>query len=391
MGADVVRWQFCAQPPDRNLKFGFGPAHEIRRKLLTLWNSASFWVEYANIADFSPVTDDLDEGPPVTRLLDRWMLARTHQLVAEANAGYEATLTANVIVAFESFVEDLSNWYIRRSRQSFWDGESDALRTLWYALMTSLRVIAPVMPFLTDHLWRNLSGDDDASSIHLAGWPSPPAPDLELLEEIAELRRVVELGRQARSASGIRLRQPLRRVVVHGASIAASHADEIAGELNVDQVEFGRVDASELRVKPNLKLLGPKLGAALAQVRAALAEGSFTELAGGRFEVDGQVLEPAEVLVERVGREGWVVQSDGRVTVALETTLDDELRLKGRLNDLIRAIQTLRKDSGLAVIDRIRLVIPEADPDLLVFSERIARETLAVEISTGPALKLEKA
>jgi len=387
MGADVMRWQYCAQPPDRNLLFGFGPAHEIKRKLLTFWNSVAVLVLYGNIARYEPSPADLDGLAP-DRPLDRWMVARTHALVREAEAAYEATLSVNVIRAFEAFVDDLSNWYIRRSRPRFWAEEGDALRTLWYALVQSLRVISPVMPFLADHLWWNLVRGREAS-VHLAGWPEVGDPDRALLDEIAEVRAVVELGRQARSTSGLRQRQPLRRLIVAGAPLAREHGEEIADELNVKEVEFGDVEASELRVKPNLPLLGPKLGKDLARVRELLIEGDFTELEGGRFQVDGYVLEPEEVLVERIGREGWAVATDGTITAALDTTLDDELRIEGRVNDLIRSVQVLRKDSGLEVTDRIRLWIPEEE--LLPFSGRIAEETLAVAVELASELRLEKA
>ena len=213
MGADVMRWQYCAQPPDRNLLFGFGPAREIARKLLTLWNSVRFLVDYANIEGFVPTPADLDGGPDGLPLqpLDRWQLARTHALVRDAEAAYEATLTVDVIRAFEAFLDDLSNWYIRRSRRLFWTEDEAAFRTLWYALAQSLRVIAPVMPFLADHLWRNLVRGREAS-VHLSGWPEAPPADATLLDEIAAVRAVVELGRQARSTSGLKLRQPLRRM-----------------------------------------------------------------------------------------------------------------------------------------------------------------------------------
>ena len=285
MGADVMRWQYCAQPPDRNLLFGFGPAHEIKRKLLTFWNSVRFLVDYGNIEGFAPSWDRLEPDVEL-RPLDRWLVERTKQLVAEATEGYEATLTVDVTRAFDAFVDDVSNWYIRRSRRRFYSFDEAAFRTLWFALVQSLRVIAPVMPFLTDHLWRNLVQDGPAS-VHLAPWPEPEEPDRSLLAEIQEVRRVVELGRQARSASQLKLRQPLRRLVVAGAARAESHADEIAEELRVKEVEFGDVEASELRVKPNLPLLGPKLGAALRAVRESLQRGDFEELEGRPLQGSG--------------------------------------------------------------------------------------------------------
>jgi isoleucyl-tRNA synthetase len=388
MGADVMRWQYCAQPPDRNLLFGFGPAHEIKRRLLTFWNSTKFLIDYGNIEGFSPSWSRLEPDGDL-RPLDRWLVARTKQLVAEATDAYEATLTVDAIRAFESFVDDVSNWYIRRSRRRFYSFDEAAFRTLWYALVQSLRVVSPMLPFLSEHLWRNLVQDGPAS-VHLAPWPEAEEPDHELLDEIAAVRRVVELGRQARSASQLKLRQPLRRLVVAGAADAArGHAAEIAEELRVKEVEFGDVEASELRVKPNLPILGPKLGAELREVRERLQRGDFEELDGGRFQVDGHVLEPDEVLVERIGLEGWAVASEDGVTVALDTALDDDLRLEGRLFDRIHEVNVLRKESGLEVTDRIRLWVP--DEELLgTYADRLAAETLAVAVASGD-LRIEKA
>jgi isoleucyl-tRNA synthetase len=383
MGADVMRWQYCAQPPDRNLLFGFGPAHEIQRKLLTLWNSVRVLVIYANVEDWSPGWEDLDLGPDgELEPLDRWLVARTRRLVAEATTGYDRWLTVEVIRAFEAFVDDLSNWYIRRCRRRFWDGDPAALRTLWHALVQGLRVVSPLMPFLADHLWRTLTDpcEEAPSSVFLAGWPVQHEPDVELLAEVAEVRRVVELGRQARASTGLKLRQPLSRLLVEGAPRAASHADEIRDELRVKEVEFGRVEATELHVKPNLRVLGPKLGKELGAVRAALAAGKFEELDGGRFRVAGRELEPEEVLVERTGREGWAVAAEDGVTVALDTHVDDALAREGRVYELIHRVNSMRKDAGLELTDRIRLQIPAADADLLAHAEWIKAETLAVEL-----------
>jgi isoleucyl-tRNA synthetase len=212
-----------------------------------------------------------------------------------------------------------------------------------------------------------------------------PAPDEALLAEVAELRRVVELGRQARSSVGVALRQPLRKLVVEGASLAYGHADEIAEELRVQEVEFGTVDASELRVKPHLPVLGPKLGKELAAVRSALEGGEFEELAGGGFRVAGHELGPDEVLVERQGKEGWAVSSADGITVALDIHLDDDLRALGRVYDLIHRVNSLRKESGLELTDRITLTLAAADKDLLEHSDWIARETLAVSVAADGA------
>jgi isoleucyl-tRNA synthetase len=205
------------------------------------------------------------------------------------------------------------------------------------------------------------------------------------------VRQVVTLGRKAREASSLKLRQPLRRLVVEGTERARGHADEIGDELRVKEIEFGQVDASELRVKPNLPVLGPKLGKELGTVRAALAAGEFEELGGGRFRVGVHELEPDEVLVERVGREGWAVASENGVTVALDTAVDDELRLEARVLDVIHALNSMRKEQGLELTDRIVVTLPAVDGDLLEHADRIKAEVLAVELRLDGELRIDKA
>jgi isoleucyl-tRNA synthetase len=384
MGADVMRWLYCQQPPWQNIRFGFGPAGEVKRRLLTLWNSFKFFVDYANIESFEPRWEDLERGVEgvALRPLDRWLLARTERLVAEATDALESQLTYRLTQAFESFVDDLSNWYIRRSRRRFYSFDEAAFRTLWTALARSLQVVSVVMPFLADHLWRNLVAplEGAPASVFLAPWAEARERDEQLLAEVAEVRRVVELGRQARGE--IKLRQPLRRLVVQGAGPAQRHADEIAEELRVKEVDFGTVEASELRVKPNLPVLGPKLGKDLAPVRAALQAGEFEQLEGGGFRVNGHDLSPDEVLVERTGREGWALAADESLTVAVTTELDEELRLEGRVLDLIHRLNTMRKEAGLALTDRISVTLPESDADLLAHEGWIKEEVLATEIRT---------
>jgi isoleucyl-tRNA synthetase len=387
MGADVMRWQFCAQPPDRNLLFGFGPAQEIKRKLLTLWNSISFFVEYANIAGFAPSWDALT--PSTKAALDRWLVERTHAFVVDATEQYEGYRVDEVMRLFETYLDDLSNWYIRRSRRRFWDEDADALSTLWYALVQTLRVMSPVLPFVTDHVWRNLV-QDGPESVHLAPWPEVAEPDHELLAEIEEVRRVVTLAHQARASANLKLRQPLRRLIVEGANGASRHADEIADEVRTKAVEFREVE-SELRVKPNLPVLGPRLGKELRTIQQALQAGEFEQLGGGRFRVAGHELEPHEVLVERSGREGFAVASELGLTVALDTALDDELLLEGRALDLIRAVNQLRKDEGYELTDRIVLTVPESERDVVeAHGDWIGRDVLATEVRVGGALRIQK-
>jgi isoleucyl-tRNA synthetase len=250
--------------------------------------------------------------------------------------------------------------------------------------------MAPVMPFLTDHLWRNLVLDGP-ESVHLSGWPEVAEPDRALLEEIADVRRVVTLAHQARATSGLKLRQPLRRLVVEGATGARSHPEEIGDEVRVKEVVFAPVQA-ELRVRPNLPVLGPRLGKELRVVQQALQAGQFEELDGGRFRVNGYELGPDDVLVERGGREGSAIASAEGVTVELDTALDDELLLEGRAYDLIRQVNTMRKEQGLALTDRIVLTVGQGDADVAErHSDWIAGQVLAVEIRIGPELRIDKA
>ena len=373
MGADVMRWMYSEQVPSQNLNFGYGPAHEIKRRLLTLWNSVKFFVDYANVSPGAEV----GELEP----LDRWLLSRVEQFVAEATDAYERFWTPDVVASFEAFVDDLSNWYIRRSRRRFWDGDAAALETLRMALLRSLVVIAPVMPFLAEHLWRVLRQDDQPESIFLTSWPEAGARDEQLLAEVGQTRRVVDLGRQARAGSQLPLRQPLRRLVVQGAPLSERHVDELREELRVKEVEFGDVEATELRVKPNLPVLGPKLGKELGSVRAALEAGEF-EQANGGFRVAGHDLSADEVLVERVGKEGWAVAHADGITVALDTALDQELEVEKRVLDLIHELNAKRKDAGLELTDRIVVTLPQTASDLLEHEEWIKSEVLAVEIRT---------
>src|SRR6185369_7312322 len=227
---------------------------------------------------------------------------------------------------------------------------------------------------------------DGPESVHLADWPEPGEPKRELLDEMAAVRRVVELGRQARAQSGMKLRQPLRRLVVQGAESAKAQAEEIADELSVKEVEFGPVEATELRVKPNLPVLGPKLGKELGPLRKKLEAGEFEELDGGRVRVDGHELSPEEVIVERRGKEGWAVAGEDGLTVALDLAIDPELELEGRAREAIHQVNTMRKDAGLEITDRIVLTLTR---ELEPHADWIAQETLAERVEYGDEIRIE--
>jgi isoleucyl-tRNA synthetase len=388
MGADVMRWLYCAHPPDRDLKFGFAGAHEVRRRLLTLWNSARFLIDYGNIEGFVPTYADLDDGPTEVELstTDRWLLTRAGKAITVSETSLDRFRTDELITEFERYLDDLSNWYIRRSRRRFYEFDEAAFRTLWVGVVTALRVISPVMPFLTEYLWSNLvSGpcSDAPESVHLAGWPTPPGDvDDDLLAEMGAVRQVVEAGRRARMEANIKLRQPLRRVVVRGADVASAYSAEILDELRVKEISFDQDTAIEVTVKPNFPVAGPRLGPKIKDVAAALANGEFEELAGGGVTVAGETLSADEVQrSERVVLEGWVVAHDGNVSVALDPTLDDELILEGRILELIRSLNEERKVLDLDLTDRIVLRLPPEHTDLVAgHGDWIAGEVLATSV-----------
>jgi isoleucyl-tRNA synthetase len=374
---------FCEQVPSQNINFGYGPAHEIKRRLLTLWNSVKFFVDYANV---SPGGEP-DELEP----LDRWLLSRTEQLVAEATDAYERYWTPDVVASFDRFVDDISNWYIRRSRRRFWNGEAAALETLRATLLRSLVVIAPVMPFLAEHLWSVLRTDDQPDSIFLVRWEDAGERDERLLAEVAETRSVVELGHQARGDAGIKLRQPLRRAYVRGVDGAAAHAAEIGDELNVKEVLFEGGPVVRSQLKPNLPVLGPRLGAKLPEVKAALDAGDYEELEAGAVRAAGEELAAEELLRgEGSAVEGFAIAQNRALSVALDLTLDDVLVREGRVRELTHRLNAMRREAGLELSDRIVVTLGPDEADLLDHAEWIKEETLAIEIRVGGALTIEK-
>ncbi|MGH2402315.1 MAG: class I tRNA ligase family protein, partial [Candidatus Limnocylindria bacterium] len=395
MGADVMRWQFCAQSPDRDLLFGFSTAHKVKRKLLTMWNSARFFVEYANIESFQPQYDELASGPSGNlSALDTWLVTRTHRLVADATDAYDSMLPYRVIREIEAYIDDLSNWYIRRSRRRFWSGSQAALSTLWWSLVQLIRVCSPILPFLSEYLWKTLVSDvcDNApDSVFLARWPEAGEVDDELIAEIRDVRTIVELGRRVRAMSQVKLRQPLRQALVHGALRARSHVTEIAEELRLKNVRF-ETSTSDITYKPNFRALGPRLGRKLPAIKQALDEGRY-EVQDDTVLVEGVALTGDDLTVERKpAGTGWPRATGGDVVVELNTELDDELRLEGRMLDLIHAVNTMRKERGLALTNRIVLTVPETERDVLTrYSERIKQETLATEVRIGEAIAVATA
>jgi isoleucyl-tRNA synthetase len=412
IGSDVMRWMFMAANPAVNLNFGYGPGHEVvRRFMLPLWNTYGFLVTYARLDGWMPSDAD-GAGAAARTLLDRWILSRLDGLVSEVRAGFDAYDAVRATRAIEAFVEDLSNWYVRRNRRRFWKGELDddkraAYATLHEVLVTLAGLIAPVIPHLADTLWANLvlAVDSTATdSVHLTDFPSsvPGRADPAIDRSVALVRRIVALGRTARAASGLKTRQPLRAVRVKlpaGETLgddttAAELTREILEELNAKALEV-LSDASEMverTLYPLLPVIGPRHGAAVSAVLAGARSGAWRQLDDGRVEVGGVVLAPDEFQLTARARQGHEVAEEGDLLVALDTQLTPELEAEGLAREVAHRLQNLRKAAGYEISDRIVAAIA-GDADLVRqlagYHDWLAAETLAVDLEIGTDATLE--
>jgi len=407
MGVDVMRWLYCRQKPENNLLFGYGKADEVRRQfLIPLWNVYSFFVTYANIDGWEPTS-----GPQVQTSLDRWILARLNQVVAQVSDSLENYDAYGATLTVEPFLQDLTNWYVRRSRRRFWKSEQDADKngaygTLYHVLTTLCRLLAPITPFVTEMMYQNLvrSVDADApESVHHTDWPQAgEAVDEGLLARMALARQVVALGHSARNSQNVKLRQPLARALIHLGAGADELGEEmialVRDELNVKQVAFVD-DASDLvtyRLLPDNKLLGPRFGKRFPALRAALAKqdalAAVKRLRAGlelnlKFEGQEVKLSPGEVLVREEPQEGLSVASERGTTVAVDTILTPELVNEGLAREVVRRVQSLRKEAGFNLDDRI-ITTYQAEGELAgaieAWRDFIAAETLSVELRVGP-------
>jgi isoleucyl-tRNA synthetase len=380
-GADAIRWYFfsAGSPWTNRRVFPEAIDEATRGTLLTLWNTYSFFATYADLDGW---TADAAPATPSTHVLDRWVRSRLHGTVGTVTAALDDFDALAAAEAIAGFVDDLSNWYVRRSRPRFWKAsDAGAHATLHEALVTVARLLAPLTPFLADAMHRGLVGtgaDDTGASVHLADWPvvDAAAVDPELEAAMARARRFVELGRRARSDAKIGVRQPLPRVLLFaagGAGLDAELQAQVAEELNVKAIEeLAALDGLvRSEVSPNFKALGPRLGKQVQRVKALLADvdGADVQRAfdDGRpfvLVVDGEPVElgPADVEVRAAAHEELAVAQDGPVAVALDLHIDDDLRLEGLARELVRAINDLRKAEGFAIADRIGVVVSAGDP-----------------------------
>jgi isoleucyl-tRNA synthetase len=402
-GADALRWFMVAGgSPWAARRVGHKALEEIASKVLrTYWSVASFQSLYARANGWTPA--DGGSGRPTA--LDRWARSEVHRLAGEVDDALERFDTQRAGRALAAYIDDLSNWYVRRSRRRFWEGDPAALATLHECLEVLTRLLAPIVPFVTERVWAALfASTGSVDSVHLATWPEADAGlvDDRLAEQVALVRRLIELGRSARAESGVKTRQPLARALISATGWAAlpeELQDQVRDELNV----VGLADLAdadelvELAVKPNFRELGRRFGkrtqAVAAAISAVIPETFVAAYRAGTasVEVEGEVLPIGgdEVIVSETPRSGWAVAAAGPETVALDLELTPELRRLGILRDVVRFVQEARKNAGLDVTDRIELWwraggSPDTAEAIDTHSDQLAAEVLAVALHPVP-------
>jgi isoleucyl-tRNA synthetase len=391
-GADAFRWYyFTSKQPWDGYRFSLETVGEsVRQFLKTLWNTYGFFVLYANAGQIEP-----DANGPGTDL-DRWVLSRLHATTATAIERLDDYDTTGAGRAIADYVEELSNWYVRRSRRRFWDGDPAAFATLRECLVTVAKLLAPLIPFVSDEIYENLDGSEP--SVHLCQYPEPGQRDAELESQMEVARNAVELGRAARAQAGVKVRQPLREaiVVARDAERAAIERFEplVLEELNVKRLRYVS-EADELghfELRPGYRALGPRFGKLMPQVAAAidaldpenaariLREGGTVAI---NIEGTDHPLSAQDLQLVLRPLEGYQVERSGSHAVALDLTLDDELRREGLAREVVHAVQAARKSAGLRVEDRISLSLT-GDPELLdaarAHERYVAGETLATSL-----------
>jgi isoleucyl-tRNA synthetase len=416
MGVDVMRWQYCDHKPENDLLFGYQHGDKVRRQfLIPLWNVYSFFATYANLDGWSPKEDHpgfdpkFPEGPTPesANLLDRWILGRLNQVVKITTQALETSDPLTATMAVNELLDDLTNWYVRRSRRRFWKSEHDsdknaAYTTLYHVLVKLAKLLAPFTPFMTEVMYQNLvrtSHPEAYLSVHHTTWPQfePQVIDEKLLDEMSLARQISSLGLSARNTAGLKVRQPLARALAHAGSrrtLNPEMVEIVMDELNVKAFEFVQ-DPRQLvtyRVLPDNKLLGPKFGNRFPAVRNALAALDPAEVAAHaqadepvKLEVDGQALELAsnEILIQTQPAEGLAVAADKLITVAVDAAITPELRLEGLAREIVRRIQDMRKKADFNIEDRISTYYVAEGEVAGVFKtwgEYIKAETLTVHL-----------
>ncbi len=405
-GADAVRWyMLAAGSPWAARRVGHEAINEVVRKtLLTYWNTVSFHALYAKASNFELSQSPLLADRP---LMDRWIISELNLLIGEVDSaltGFDSQIAGR---ALAGFIDDLSNWYVRRSRRRFWDGDVAAMATLHECLVTLTQLLAPMVPFITEQVWQLLVRQTDSSaqlSVHLTDFPISDlsAINTELGQQVALTRRIVELGRASRAESGIKIRQPLGRALIAAsgwASLPVQMREQIADELNVmtlEDIANADGDLVNISIKANFKTLGARFGGAVQEIAKAIAASDATSLvktlrSSGATNVGEWEITLDDLVVTEVPKTGWMVASHDGESVALDLELTPSLILAGHAREVIRFIQERRKSDGFDISDRINIswnataeIIEAIESD----SAHIQDEVLAISMVRNDAMEL---
>ena len=409
-GADAVRWfMLAAGSPWTARRVGHDAINDVVRKtLLTYWNTVSFLALYAKASNFQ-----FGSAPALAErsLMDRWIYSDLQQLIIEVDEALTDFDSQRAGKALAAFIDDLSNWYVRRSRRRFWDGDLAALATLHEALRTLTLLLAPMVPFIAEHVWQELIRPVEADapeSVHLADFPFPDASAInkKLSSQVAQTRRIVELGRAARAESAVKVRQPLQRALIAAAGwseLPTAMKEQIADELNVldlEDIANANDDLVDVSVKANFRTLGMKYGAVVQEIAQAIAHTPAPQLVG-KIRSNGATtlttttgswkIELEDLIITEQPKTGWTVASHDGESVALDLALSPEPIGDGQVREVIRFLQEARKNEGFEISDRINVLWsahPEVIPAIESALENIAREILALSMVRDSTLTL---
>ena len=411
MGVDVMRWMYANQNPEHNLLFGYAIADEVRKQLITLWNTYSFFVTYANLDGFDP-SIEIDKST-LTKS-DRWIISKTNKFIKTAEQIYSDYQVFHLMSEATIFLDKLSNWYIRRNRRRFWKSENDsdktaAYSTLYQILINFVKVMAPVVPFVSDKIYTNLiSGRNksEVDSVHLCDFPSVGEEDIdeEIINEIDTVIQIVSLSRSARNKANIKIRQPLAELAVYAddniQNITKNNQNEILEELNIKTLKFVVNESAlvQYNVKPDFPTLGKKYGKDISRITAYLNDVDNEKLvqivkSGKSLIIPGTEGEleilPDELILEEIPVKGYGISSGKNIIVGVCTEISEELKQEGLVRDLIRQVQNLRKDSGLKVEDRIEIEIngsTELNNAVESYESYFMNEVLGVKLDMGNSI-----
>jgi isoleucyl-tRNA synthetase len=397
LGADALRWYFfsAGSPWSSRRVYEDGIREATRKTLLTLWNVFSFFATYADIEEWTPGAEPL--AP--THVLDRWILTRLDETVLAATAAFDDFDALTAATETSRFIDDLSNWYVRRSRPRFWDADdATAFATLYRCLVATSQLLAPFTPYIADDVYVRLTGE---LSVHASDWPVAAAePDTVLVDQMAAARLLVGLGRAARTDAKVRTRQPLKRaLLVHPASVELGDEvrEQIRDELNVKELQDveSLAELVSWKAVPNFGTLGPRLKGRINEVKRALAEADGSALKAaldehGYVEVAGERLTADDIELRADQHADFALASEGAWAVALDLEVDETLRVEGTARELVRALNQVRKDAGLSITDRVEVAIevdraPRVAAALQAHHDSIASDVLAVKLETGAA------